>query len=203
VRSFEAEVERLCALVERHARAPVHLAGYSMGGRVALAMLVSRPSLFRAATLIGTRDGLYDPAERKERAAWESRWVRLLEGKGLDAFLRAWEALPLWETQREAPADRLAAQREVRASHSPAGLAHALQVLGLAAMPALRERLRGLRIPVTLMTGALDPKFERLAEPVARQLPDGRRLTVPGAGHNLLLERPEAVADVLNRNGSG
>ena len=55
-------------------------------------------------------------------------------------------------------------------------------------------------MPVTLMAGEEDPKFLALAREAAALLPTARVVTVPDAGHNLLLERPEAVAHVLNRN---
>jgi 2-succinyl-6-hydroxy-2,4-cyclohexadiene-1-carboxylate synthase len=203
VEGFEDEVYRLCELVRDRAEPPVHLAAYSMGARVALALLTECPDLFERATLIGARDGLADPTERRQRGEWERRWITLLETKGLSAFLESWEALPLWETQHDAPAERLAAQRSIRESHTPDGLAHAVAVLGLAAMPALADRLGKVDAEVTLMTGSLDPKFDRLAEPLERLIPRCRRLTVDGAGHNLLLERPDAVASALNRDGSG
>lgn len=203
VKDFDAEVQRLCERVAERADPPVHLAAYSMGARVALAMLVARPALFHRATLIGVRDGLADARDRDDRARWERRWIQLLEEKGIRAFLEAWEALPLWDTQESAAPELRAAQRRIRGSNTASGLAHAMRVLGLSAMAPLGDRLGRVTADVALMAGALDPKFGRLAEPLARAIPRTRRLTVEAAGHNLLLERPDAVADALNRNGSG
>ena len=64
-------------------------------------------------------------------------------------------------------------------------------------MPAYGERLTELRMPVDLVVGALDSKFRRLAEAMARKLPDARVQVIPGAGHNLPLEAPAALAALL------
>jgi pimeloyl-ACP methyl ester carboxylesterase len=64
-------------------------------------------------------------------------------------------------------------------------------------MPDFRQRLAGVRVPVVLVTGGLDPKFSALAEELSLVLPRARHTIVPGAGHALLLERPDLVATEL------
>jgi pimeloyl-ACP methyl ester carboxylesterase len=91
-------------------------------------------------------------------------------------------------------------QRHARLEHDPRGLIRSLRTTGLAEQPDLRPRLGAVGIPVTLMAGEEDPKFTALAEETAALLPRARVVVVPEAGHNLLLERPEAVAEELNRN---
>lgn len=197
--SFMGEVDRLCSIVRAASDGPVHLAGYSMGARVALGMLVSRPESFARATLIGARAGLSDTAEREERRNWEQRWARMLEDEGIDAFVDAWEALPMWASQARVDPEKVAAQRRTRLAHEPSALASAMRALGLSATPDLTPRLEEVRVPVDLMVGARDEKFSRLADELLDRLPNARRLTLADAGHNLLLERPDAVADALNQ----
>jgi 2-succinyl-6-hydroxy-2,4-cyclohexadiene-1-carboxylate synthase len=184
---------------------PVHLAGYSLGARLALGLLASdslapdrRQPLFRSATLIGVNPGLRTEAERAERRASDGRWIELLD-HGIEAFVDAWERLPLWATQSSVPLPRLAAQRAARLRHHPGGLQRSLRGAGLAVMPDQRPQLPGVEVAVDLMVGADDPKFLRLAEETASLLPQARVVVVSDAGHNLLLERPEAVARELNR----
>jgi pimeloyl-ACP methyl ester carboxylesterase len=84
-----------------------------------------------------------------------------------------------------------------RRSHEPRGLAHAMRALSLARMPDLRPALARPGLPrITFMAGLRDEKFAALAAETAAVLPAGRArsLIVPGAGHNLLLERPAEVA---------
>lgn len=198
--SFEEEAfAAFVELTTRFGNAPVHLAGYSLGARVALMMMATAPQRFISATLIGVNPGLVDDSERAERRTADAKWIELLE-QGIEPFVDAWEKLPLWASQARLPDDVRAAQRAARLRHDPRGLALSLRVTGLGEMPNLRPRLPDIDVPVTLMAGGEDPKFRSLAEESSALLPRSRVVVVPDAGHNLLLERPEAVAHELNRN---
>ncbi|MBW2464298.1 MAG: hypothetical protein JRH11_21795, partial [Deltaproteobacteria bacterium] len=109
----------------------------------------------------------------------------------------------LFRSQGELPDTLLAAQRRVRLSHPREGLARSLRVLGLGAMGDLRPALGRSPVPVHLVTGAFDEKFSDLARDLARDLATdlgaaASHTVVDGAGHNVLLEKPEALADIVN-----
>src|SRR3954471_13705856 len=63
--SLPAALAYLAALVAE----PHVLAGYSMGGRIALHAALARPDLVRRLVLVGASPGLADPAERARRRA--------------------------------------------------------------------------------------------------------------------------------------
>lgn len=200
--TFEAEVDRLADVIRGGTGEGAHLVGYSMGGRLALGLLVRHPGLFDSATLIGASPGLRDPGERETRAARDEEWARLLDVEGLDTFVAAWEALPLWATQATVPAARLDRQRRIRRSHDPRGLARSLRVVGLGRMPDYRPHLGQVDIPVRLVAGTRDPKFLGLARAMADRLPRAMVIAVPEAGHNVVLERPEEIAGLLREDRS-
>ena len=52
---------------------------------------------------------------------------------------------------------------------------------------------------MTLIVGERDAKFRAIAERMAAALPDAALHVVPGAGHAVQLEAPEAVAALLAR----
>lgn len=192
---FWAEVDRIADLFRPGGAARVF--GYSMGARVALGLAVRHPELVEELTLVGANAGLETEAARHERRAWEDGWRRTLERDGIAAFAEAWEALPLWESQRALPEDLLARQRAARREHDPRGLSAALAVLGLGAMPNLWPALPELSAPVHVIAGALDSKFAALAERIGALAPRSRVSLVPGAGHNPILETPRALARLL------
>jgi 2-succinyl-6-hydroxy-2,4-cyclohexadiene-1-carboxylate synthase len=196
---FEGEVDRLARWLRRRMASPCHLAGYSMGGRVALGLLVRHRELFRGATLIGIHPGLAGDAERRERGERDESLARRLEERGIVEFVDRWQALPLFASQRRLPAELLARQREARLRRRPEGLARALRQLGPARMPDLRPALAEVDLPVRLMAGELDVKYRRVAGEMAAALPRATVEIVPGAGHNLLLEAPGAVAAAITR----
>lgn len=200
VRTFGDEVDRLAGVVLARGQDRPHVVGYSMGGRVALGLLIRHPRLFRGATLIGASPGLGDEPERQARARRDEEWARLLEDQGLPTFVAAWEALPLWGSQEAVPARSLAHQRLIRRSHDPLGLARALRVIGLASMPDYRPALAAIDAPVRLVAGERDRKFVALAREMADLLPDAELRTVGDAGHNVVLERPTEIARILEES---
>jgi pimeloyl-ACP methyl ester carboxylesterase len=126
----------------------------------------------------------------------------LLETSDREAFVDAWQAEPLWASQARLPRELREQKRRERLSHDPLGLARSLAVTGLAQMPSYRERLGELRVPVCLVTGALDAKFCALADDMARSLGPANApeiVRVPDAGHDLLLERPDLITELLTK----
>jgi 2-succinyl-6-hydroxy-2,4-cyclohexadiene-1-carboxylate synthase len=116
----------------------------------------------------------------------------------VETFGQEWGRLALWEGQPERV--RAAAHAD-RLRNTPAGLADALRGLGTAALPPLWDRLPELAMPVLLVVGERDEKFRAIAERMAQRLADPRVEVVPGAGHAVHLERPDAVAGLIAATG--
>ncbi len=120
---FEDELDRLASRLRELALPPLHVAGYSLGGRLALGLVARHPALVARATLIGSQPGLRTEAEREARRRADAAWIELLERQGVGAFAEAWEAQPLFASQRSLPAAALATVRARRRRHDPFGLA--------------------------------------------------------------------------------
>jgi 2-succinyl-6-hydroxy-2,4-cyclohexadiene-1-carboxylate synthase len=196
VDSFEDEVSRLCALAASM-RAPRLLAGYSLGARVALGMLVANPGLFQAGVLVGVHPGLRDEGTRATRRKVDLERAAFLRTQGLHSFVASWEDEAIFASQRDLPDAVRERQRQIRLGHDAEGLARALDVLGLAAMPSYEHAITELSVPVTLMAGARDRKFVNLMHDLANRSSCVDATVIDGAGHNLLLEAPETVAAAL------
>lgn len=193
---FESTLELLAEAIAKRFVAPVHLAGYSLGARLALGLLVRHSELFSAATLIGAQPGL-DSADRATRAASDDHLAATLEENGLEAFLETWEKQPLFASQNHLSAELLEEQSRIRHAHDPHGLAWALRTLSPGRMPDFRRFLWRLQLPMWLLSGGIDLKFKKIATEMVRELPLGRHELVPGAGHNLVLEAPRRVARAI------
>jgi 2-succinyl-6-hydroxy-2,4-cyclohexadiene-1-carboxylate synthase len=170
------------------------LAGYSMGGRLALHLAVAAPDRIGRLTLIGASPGIEDPDERERRRADDERLAAELQRLTIEALAARWAATGVLADQPEAV--RAAAHAD-RLRSTPAGLAAALRGLGTGALPSLWDRLGELAMPVTLVVGERDAKFREIAARMAALLPCGRVEVVPGAGHAVHLEDPRAVAGIL------
>jgi 2-succinyl-6-hydroxy-2,4-cyclohexadiene-1-carboxylate synthase len=175
-------------------RGPFTLAGYSMGGRIALHAALALPRRVARLVLIGASPGLADPAERAARREADEQLADEIEQTDIEAFARRWAVTPVLADLPAALADPVHTDR---LNNSPAGLAAALRGLGTGALPSLWERLGELTMPVTLVVGERDAKFRELAERMAARIPHARLEIVAGAGHAAHIERPDAVARML------
>ncbi len=166
--------------------------GYSMGGRVALHLALAAPARVGALVLESASPGILDAAERAARRASDAALADLLEREGIAAFVDRWERLPLWASQASLPREARARLRAQRLANRPEGLAGSLRGLGAGEMAPVHDRLGALGMPALLVAGALDGKYRALAESMAAAMPRARVAVVPGAGHAVHLERPEA-----------
>jgi len=184
--SFDAVTNYVRALAPR---TPFTLAGYSMGGRVALhaAFTLALDHLI----LIGASPGIQDAQEREGRRQADFALAKRIETIGVEAFAHEWAKLPLWEGQ---PDRTRAAAHADRLRNTPHGLAQALRGLGTGTMEPLWDRLPELTTPVTLITGERDEKFHAIATKMAERLPNANHVVLPGTGHAPQLEDPDAVA---------
>ena len=192
--SFDAVTAYLGALAPQ---TPFTLAGYSMGGRIALHAAFQLP--VDRLILVGASPGVADPAERAQRKAQDDALADRIEQIGVEAFAKEWGEQPLFAGQPErvrnaAYADRL--------RNTPHGLANALRGLGTGVMEPLWDRLEQLTIPVTLITGERDEKFRTLAGAMQQRLPNATHVVIPNAGHAAQLEDPQAVARAIYQSGS-
>ena len=174
------------------------LAGYSMGGRIALDLALRDGGAAQARierlVLIGASPGLADAGERAARRAADEALAEAIERDGIEPFARRWAAQPLFADQ---PPQVAAKAHVERLRSTPAGLAASLRGVGTGAMEPLWERLGELRVPVALVVGERDRKFRALAERMAAAIPDATVHVVAGAGHAVALERPDALAALL------
>lgn len=174
---------------------PFVLAGYSMGGRIALHVALAAPERVSRLVLVATTAGIVDDAERAARRAADEALAGRMEDQPIAEVARAWGAQPLFATQS---AEVRARAHADRLRNDPAALAAALRGVGTGAMAPLWERLGELTMPADVVVGEADDKFRALGERLCAALPDARLTIVPGAGHALPLEAAAAVAAVVS-----
>lgn len=196
--TLERVIEDLDALVSARAfagREPFTLVGYSMGARIALHAALALDDRIGGLVLVGGSPGIDDPHERAARRGADERLADEFGGLSIDELASRWAATPVLGGQPPAVA---AAAHADRLRSTPEGLARALRGLGTGALPSLWDRLGELRMGVVLVVGERDPKFRAVAARMGDGLTDARLVVVPGSGHAVHLEAPEAVARVIS-----
>lgn len=189
--------EALADLIDHECGGAVHLAGYSMGGRLALYFALAFPEKVRSLVLESASPGLATETERAARQASDHALAARIEAEGIPAFVAFWESLALWQSQVRLAEDVRQRLRRQRLQNSATGLAHSLRGMGTGTQPSLWDRLSSLTVPTLLLAGAEDAKFAAINRQMAAQMPNARLVVVPEAGHTVHLEQPERVVAEL------
>jgi 2-succinyl-6-hydroxy-2,4-cyclohexadiene-1-carboxylate synthase len=171
------------------------LCGYSLGGRVALHVALAHPDRVSRLVLVASTAGIDDPALRAERRAADEKLAADAERGTIEAFAERWMHQPLFAGTPPAAA---AHWRADILRNDPAALAAVLRGLGAGTMDPLWERLGELDgMPVTVIAGERDGRYAAIGRRLTGALAGARLLLVPGAGHGLPREAPQAVAAAI------
>ncbi|MFH1330173.1 MAG: alpha/beta fold hydrolase [Actinomycetota bacterium] len=194
--SWEEAVALVGGLLEGIAP-PRCLVGYSMGGRLALAVALDHPELVDRLVVASAGPGIEDAAARQRRLADDLALAGRLEAMGTAAFVDEWLARPQFAGLAARPPEWRAADREARVGNDASGLAAALRLLGQGAQPYLGERLGEPGLPVLLVAGSEDRRYAEMARRMGARLARATVAEVARAGHAVVGERPAEVAALL------
>lgn len=171
------------------------LAGYSMGGRLALYMLLHFPARFEKAVLESASPGLKTAAERESRRKRDRQLAEQLETGDFQQFLLNWYSQPLFQSSAARPDfEELIARR---LENNPRSLAKSLRNLGTGSQPSLWEMLPDNKVPLLLLVGEKDDKFISINAEMAGLSPLDRMAIAPKAGHNIHFEQPTYYIEEL------
>jgi 2-succinyl-6-hydroxy-2,4-cyclohexadiene-1-carboxylate synthase len=184
----------IATLIQTLTPQPVHLLGYSMGGRVALALAIAYPHLVKTLTLESASPGLENEAERAMRQTSDDTLATRIEQVGIEAFVDEWERLSLWHTQTPEQKNALRVQR---LRNHPTGLANSLRGYGTGVQPSLWAKLSQVHMPTLLIVGEYDKKFVQIAEQMHTRLSHSHKHTIPQAGHTTHLENSAIFVRVV------
>lgn len=195
--TFDAEVDRIAACIRGEMTAPIVVCGYSMGGRVALALTLRGG--VAACLSVSADPGIRDATARRARADQDEERAATIRARGLSSFVDAWEKLPLFASQARLDPAILEEQRRVREDHEAEGIATAVAALSPGNMPSMWSDVGLLSVPVGYLAGSMDSKYVAIGRELVAEHANVDLEIVDGAGHNLLLEAPERVASAIVR----
>jgi 2-succinyl-6-hydroxy-2,4-cyclohexadiene-1-carboxylate synthase len=167
--------------------------GYSMGARFVLHLALANPELVQRVVLIGGTAGIDDADARAERRRNDDAMAARLERDGLEPFLDAWLAQPLF-----AGLSREMQFRAARRENTIDGLAESLRQAGTGSQDPLWERLGRLDMPALVVAGADDTKFSAEASRLVASIGANATLAlIANAGHSAHLEQPAQFLSTL------
>jgi 2-succinyl-6-hydroxy-2,4-cyclohexadiene-1-carboxylate synthase len=189
--SMDSACHRIEAVLEALDAPRGHIIGYSLGARTALYFAATRPSCVASLVLEGGSAGIEEETERAARRSEDEGRAIALTRDGLEAFVNAWEELPLFATQKKLSSKVLADQRARRLKNDADALARSLRHSGTGTQHWLGDHFHKIVAPVLLIAGSLDEKYANIARQMRETLPNARCAIVEGAGHNVHLEKPD------------
>jgi 2-succinyl-6-hydroxy-2,4-cyclohexadiene-1-carboxylate synthase len=196
--AVEQQAADLVALLDRLDARPADLVGYSMGARIALRIAIDHPSAVGRLVLESPSPGIAEPAVRYDRRAADEATAVTIERDGVEAFVDAWEGLPILATQATLPAATRRRLRADRLRNRAVGLAASLRGAGQGTAEPVHDRLGSIAVPTLVVAGRLDPVGSDRAAVVADSIPGARLEIVDGAGHAPHLERPASFRRLVS-----
>jgi 2-succinyl-6-hydroxy-2,4-cyclohexadiene-1-carboxylate synthase len=175
----------------------VHLLGYSMGGRVALAFSLLYPKLVQSLILESSSPGLASAEERKQRREADEHLALHIKQRGVPIFVDRWENISLFESQKKLPIEVQETIRAQRLRNRATGLANSLRGMGTGKQPSYWDKLSTISVPVLFICGEWDEKFCRIAELMKKHVPKSSIYKVSDAGHAIHVEQPEFFGKIV------
>lgn len=190
--SIQQLASDLAGFVEAAGGGPVDLLGHSMGGRVAVTMVLDRPDLVRSLILMDTSAWSFVPDDEAIREMVRDFFDGLDPSVGLpeDWGLRGPEddliaaAVPeAWLQEKDV----------IQAGTDPYAIkALGTEILGHDEGPgSLRPRLAEIACPTTVIAGEHDHPMVDQAPELASEVANGRATVIAGAYHSPQLTHPD------------
>ena len=188
---FHVFIDGLHQRLQQECRGPVFLAGYSLGGRVAMALATAWPDAYQGLLVESASPGISDAGERAARLAADRQLLdavlrhpagSLAREEAQRHFLQSWYANPIFTGFSQWSGYSKLLERKAR--EDARGWQESMALLSTGNMPDLRPGLSRLRIPAVYVCGNLDEKYCSTGRELAR---DGRfRLhCIEDASHNI------------------
>jgi 3-oxoadipate enol-lactonase len=167
------------------------ICGLSLGGAAAISFALHYPD--RCAGLVAVDAFLFG----QPMPGWPGPrpYAQIARSQGLAPALEAWLADPLFAPAMASPAaGQIRSIVQAYSGHAWLNRTPPQAPPG----PPEAERLGEIQAPTLVLVGEADlPDFHQVAERLAGEIPNARRVVVPGAGHLLPLEQPDAFGDHL------
>jgi pimeloyl-ACP methyl ester carboxylesterase len=168
------------------------IAGFSLGGTIAMRAAIDAPDRVSALALIGTSSRVNSAA----RGWYEERAALVANG---DPELRATLDQDTEDVYRNRPEEIEAGLRIRRESTSdPRGFANACLAMASLNQAPLDPELGAIDVPTVLVAGDADQHCPpRASEIIAEKIGGSRLRVLEDTGHPLPVERPDAVAAAI------
>ncbi|MER5441613.1 alpha/beta hydrolase [Streptomyces sp. NPDC002790] len=190
-----AQTERVARVLDGLGLRHVAVGGHSSGGYIATALAESRPDLVRSLALVSTGpspDALL-PQPLLHRVLLAPPFGALLWARRSDAMIRKGMAMTAARPVN-IPDNVVADVRDLEYRTLRAMLRHYTEYVAERSVP---ERLAALDVPVLVLFGTADPRWDPASAHRYEAVPGARVELLPGVGHLAMFEDPAGTGEPL------
>jgi 2-succinyl-6-hydroxy-2,4-cyclohexadiene-1-carboxylate synthase len=173
-----------------------HVAGYSMGGRIAIRYALDNQAAVHSLSVISASPGIINQADRIIRQKIDQRWIDLMNELPPDEFMKAWYGQPVFKALETKP-ELLRRIVEKRTGLNVPLISETMLQWGQGTVPSAWDQMASLAMPWQMVVGQDDQPYQQVASRVKNLFPGTQIAIVENAGHPVHEEQPSALASVL------
>lgn len=170
---------------------PVTLLGYSLGGRLALHLLLKYPEFFHAAVIVSTNPGLSHESEKTKRLNKDAEWARVFQEEQWNL------AMEKWNSQSVFLSDDVMCERQEN-NYNRMRLIEALSCWSLGKQGNLKPLIEELNIPILWISGEKDIKFKEIACNMQLKHSKSQVWIAEETGHRLPWQQPKRFVEAID-----
>lgn len=193
--SFQSWGDLIIRFLDASAIAVTDIVGYSLGGRLALHLVLTYPDRFGRAVIESGSPGIRGATERHVRQSLDVERASAIESD-FDRFLEMWYRSSVFSSLRARP-DLTRLLIEARRKNDKMALARVVAELSPGIQPSLWRKLPALGVRTSFIAGAQDGKYVAIAQRAAACSREITATIIGNAGHNVHLEAEEAYLDAV------
>lgn len=175
------------------------IAGYSMGGRIALAYALAYPGEIDTLILESASYGECGFENRLKRRRDDSNLAKNIRENGIIWFNQYWSSLSIFASQRKLPKTITDEISNRRLSNVPHALSNTLLCTGQGIFPCLKNQIAGLPMPILYISGEFDEKYRQTGSEFEKLNTNVKHVIIAGCGHNTHIENPGAFEKILKQ----
>ncbi len=171
------------------------IVGYSLGGRLALYLVLTYPERFTHFVMESATPGIIDLFERENRQRHDEYLAEKMVSDDFESFVLKWYYQPVFCSLTLHP--NFQNLLYLRLGNDPEELAKVLRNMGQGIQEPLWYKLADITIPVLLMAGKKDEKYTEIIQDMKRFNPLFKTEIFKNCGHILHFENPKKFTKVI------